>query len=45
MHKVITFETEYARWSSYGHYLGNYTDKINDFSKVSTVRFKLGANN
>lgn len=36
------FETEFARWSDYGAYLGNYHDSSNDFSKVSTVRFKLG---
>lgn len=38
-----TFQTEYARWSDYGSYLGNYHDNRNDFSKVSTVSFKLGA--
>lgn len=38
-----TFQTEYARWSDYGSYLGNYHDSRNDFSKVSTVSFKLGA--
>lgn len=36
------FTTEYARWKDYGAYLGNYHDSTNDFSKVSTVRFKLG---
>ena len=36
------FTTEYARWSDYGSYLGNYHDSRNDFSKVSTVKFKLG---
>ena len=33
---------EFARWSSYGHYLGNYSDYKNDFAKTSTIRFKLG---
>lgn len=37
-----TFTTEFARWSDYGAYLGNYHDTRNDFSKVSTVKFKLG---
>ena len=37
-----TFQTEFARWSDYGAYLGNYHDTRNDFSKVSTVKFKLG---
>lgn len=36
------FQTEYARWSDYGAYLGNYHDSRNDFAKVSTVSFKLG---
>lgn len=36
------FTTEFARWRDYGAYLGNYHDSTNDFSKVSTVRFKLG---
>lgn len=40
---VTTFTTRYARWRDYGAYLGNYTDSNNDFAKVSTVRFKLGA--
>ena len=37
-----TFQTEFARWSDYGAYLGNYHDTKNDFAKVSTVKFKLG---
>lgn len=37
------FQTRYARWSDYGAYLGNYHDTNNDFAKVSTVKFKLGA--
>ena len=43
MSLVKTFQTEYARWSDYGAYLGNYHDNSNDFSKVSTIKFKLGA--
>jgi len=38
-----TFLTEFARWRDYGAYLGNYHDNSNDFSKVSTVKFKIGA--
>lgn len=37
------FQTKYARWRDYGAYLGNYHDTNNDFAKVSTVRFKIGA--
>lgn len=42
MYKEGVFTTEYARWSDYGSYLGNYHDNQNDFAKVSTVKFKLG---
>lgn len=37
-----TFSVYFARWSDYGTYLGNEPDLKNDFSKVSTVKFKLG---
>lgn len=37
-----TFRVDMARWSDYGTYLGNEPDLRNDFSKVSTVKFKLG---
>ena len=37
------FWVEFARWSDYGHYLGNYHDNINDFAKVNTVKFRVGA--
>lgn len=40
---VERFQTRYARWRDYGTYLGNYHDISNDFAKVSTVKFKLGA--
>lgn len=43
MNLVQRFMIRYARWSSYGHYLGNYHDNRNDFSKVSTIPFKLAA--
>lgn len=36
------FRVDLARWSDYGTYLGNEPDLKNDFSKVSTVKFKLG---
>lgn len=43
MTMIETFTTRYARWMDYGAYLGNYTDNNNNFAKVSTVKFKLGA--
>lgn len=43
MRLVKTFDTRYARWSDFGAYLGNYSDDRNDFAKVSSVSFKLGA--
>lgn len=43
MSLVRGFVTRYARWDDYGSYLGNYQDIGNDFSKRSTVRFRLGA--
>lgn len=36
------FRSEYASWTSYGAKIGNYRDDSHDFSKVNTVRFKLG---
>ena len=38
-----TFRVEFAQWSDYGCYLGNEPDHINDFAKVSTVKFRVGA--
>lgn len=38
-----TFWVNFARWSDYGSYLGNYPDHKNDFAKVNTVKFRLGA--
>ncbi|MBP5477871.1 MAG: hypothetical protein J6Y15_00725 [Bacteroidaceae bacterium] len=43
MEYETSFLTNFARWESYGTYLGNYHDNSNDFSKVSTVRFKIYA--
>lgn len=37
-----TFWIQMARWDDYGSYLGNEPDLNNDFSKVSSVKFKLG---
>ena len=37
-----TFMTRFARWQDYGTYLGNDADFNNDFSKVNTVKFKVG---
>lgn len=36
------FWVQMGRWQDYGTYLGNEPDLKNDFSKVSTVKFKLG---
>lgn len=35
--------TKFARWDDYGTYLGNSHDFNNDFAKVNTVKFKIGA--
>lgn len=37
-----SFFIRFTRWRDYGSYLGNYGDNGNDFSKVSTVNFKVG---
>ena len=37
------FDREYASWRTYGAYIGNYSETSHDFSKVSTVNYKLGA--
>lgn len=36
------FIVKFTRWRDYGAYLGNYSDNSNDFSKVSSVNFKVG---
>lgn len=36
------FKIEFARWDDLGTYLGNEPDFHNDFSKVNTIKFKLG---
>lgn len=37
------FWINFARWDDYGSYLGNEPDLNNDFAKVGTVKFKIGA--
>ena len=41
--RVGYFSCEYARFETYGAYLGNYSETSHDFSKVNTVRYKMGA--
>lgn len=41
--KMTYFDREYASWRTYGAYIGNYSETSHDFSKVSTVNYKLGA--
>lgn len=36
------FWVQFARWDDYGSYLGNEPDLKNDFSKVNTVKFRVG---
>jgi len=42
LYKTSFIESEYASWSSYGAFIGNYTEDSHDFSKVNTVNYKLG---
>lgn len=42
MKYVDSFVTRYARWEDYASYLGNEADYRNDFSKTSTIPFKIG---
>ena len=37
------FQEKYASWSTYGAYIGNYSENSHDFSKVNTVRYKIAA--
>lgn len=43
LERIASFTHEYATWASYGAYIGNYSETSHDFSKVSTVRYKLAA--
>jgi hypothetical protein len=39
---IGTMRYEFRRWDDYGSYLGNDADYGNDFSRTSTIPFKLG---
>lgn len=41
--QLTGFTKEFATYRTYGAYLGNYSEDSHDFSKVSTVRYKLAA--
>lgn len=41
--KLADFAIEFTRWESFATYLGNYSDSRNDFAKVQTIPFTLGA--
>lgn len=41
--RIARFYCKYARYETYGAYLGNYSETSHDFSKVNTVRYKIGA--
>ena len=41
--KIAEFAIEFTRWENYATYLGNYSDSRNDFAKVQTIPFTLGA--
>lgn len=40
---LSSFKDEYASWSTYGAFIGNYSEDSHDFSKVNTVRYKIAA--
>ena len=41
--ELANFTEEYATYRTYGAYIGNYNEDSHDFSKVSTVKYKLAA--
>lgn len=43
LNRIAGFQEEYASWSTYGAYIGNYSETSHDFSKVNTVRWKIAA--
>lgn len=43
LERLRYFVQEYATYRTYGAYIGNYSEDSHDFSKVSTVRYKLAA--
>lgn len=40
--KTSYVEDEFASWATYGAKIGNYNETSHDFSKVNTVRYKIG---
>jgi len=36
---IELFDYKFYKWSSYGAYLGNYSDKTNDFAKAKNIKF------
>jgi len=42
LEKTSYIEEEYASWATYGAKIGNYSETSHDFSKVNTVRYKIG---
>ena len=43
LQQIRSFREEYAYWSTYGAFIGNYSEDSHDFSKVNTVRYKIAA--
>lgn len=37
-----TLDYHFVSWTDYGYYLGNYSDKRNDFAFTETIRFSMG---
>jgi len=42
LHLIGKMEYRFARWESWGHYIGAYADYGNDFAHSETVRFSTG---
>lgn len=42
LHLIGKMEYRFARWESWGSYMGGYADYRNDFAHSSTVRFSVG---
>jgi hypothetical protein len=40
---ISNFRTEYASYNTYGASIGNYSETSHDFSKVSSVKYKMAA--
>lgn len=43
LEQISTFRQEYASYSTYGASIGNYSETSHDFSKVSSVKYKIAA--